>query len=342
MGKGKDVNKILTVSVAAYNAEKWLCKCLDSFVVPEVMDSLEVIIVNDGSRDNTKNLAAMYEEKYPNTFCVINKENGGHGSTINAAIPKATGKYFKIVDADDWVERDGLIQLVEILKKQDVDAVLSPYYKVDAGSGKKTRIDCSSNQEGTHCQIVDIGQITSSCSLAMHAITYRTTMLQEHFLPIDEKCFYVDLEYIVFYFRHVRNVLISDAPVYDYLVGTGEQSVNMRNMVRRREQHRRVCDRLLKLSAESACQKPTIRSVIESCIINHYRVLMSIEDGAQSREELRDFDLELRTEYPDLYHNAIMNGIRERKETAMAVFALRRLGFHGYGLLHQVFRVKTV
>ena len=141
------MKKVLTISVAAYNAEKWLCKCLDSFLVQDVMDDIEVFIVNDGSKDDTKKLALAYEEKYPGIFHLIDKENGGHGSTINAAIPKAQGKYFKIVDADDWVESEGLIQLVNLLKKQDVDAVLSPYYMVDSKSGRKARIDCMPAQE---------------------------------------------------------------------------------------------------------------------------------------------------------------------------------------------------
>lgn len=334
------MSKILTISVAAYNAEKCLEKCLDSFVVPEIMNDLEVFIVNDGSKDGTKELALSYVERYPNVYQLIDKENGGHGSTINAAIPRAAGKYFKIVDADDWVEQDGLIQLVNTLQQQNVDAVLSPYYFVDAESGKKTRKDCISVSTASPNQILDARQLGRSCHLAMHAITYRTTMLQEHFFPIDEKCFYVDLEYIFFYFRHVKSVLISDALVYDYLIGTGEQSVNMRNMVKRREQHWRVCDRLLALSVEANCRQPAIQVVIESCIINHYRVLMSIEDEAASRAELYEFDNELKTLHPNIYHNVIANGIREHKETAMLVLVLRQLGFHGYGLLHRVLHTK--
>ena len=132
------MDKVLSVSVAAYNAEKYIEKCLDSFCVPEVVGNIEVLIVNDGSihRQNSRNICRMVS-RYPDTFILINKENGVHGSTINTSIQKATGKYYKIVDADDWIERDGLIQLVKALKKYDVGAVLSPYYFVDVKSGKK-------------------------------------------------------------------------------------------------------------------------------------------------------------------------------------------------------------
>ena len=101
--------KILSISIAAYNAEKWIERCLDSFCIPEIAADIEVIIVNDGSTDHTEQYAHKYVVLYPDIFRLINKKNGGHGSTINVGIKKACGKYFKIVDADDWVEKEGLI-----------------------------------------------------------------------------------------------------------------------------------------------------------------------------------------------------------------------------------------
>ena len=132
--------KTLSISIAAYNAEKWLSKCLDSFCVPDVMDYLDVIIVNDGSSDGTSEVACKYITAYPDTFRLINKDNGGHGSTINASIPNAIGKYYKIVDADDWVENDGLIDLINKLNSIDADVVYSPYYKVNADDFGKTKV----------------------------------------------------------------------------------------------------------------------------------------------------------------------------------------------------------
>ena len=96
-------NKLLTISIAAYNVEQYLKKCLDSFIEPSIMSQLEVLIVNDGSKDSTLEIAREYEKKYPDTFKAIDKPNGGHGSTINTAIENATGKYFKVIDSDDCV-----------------------------------------------------------------------------------------------------------------------------------------------------------------------------------------------------------------------------------------------
>ena len=328
------MNKVLSISVAAYNAEKYLVKCLNSFCVPEIMEDIEVLIINDGSTDRTAEISTEYVSKYPDTFILINKENGGHGSTINTGIQKATGKYFKIVDADDWVEKDGIIQLVTTLKQYDVDLMLSPYYFVNAENGDKTFTTCLERQKKVQNQILDAAQFDRSCHLAMHAMTYQTAILKNYYQPIDEKCFYVDLEYIVFYFRHVKSVYVSEFPVYDYLVNSGEQSVNMYNMVKRREQHQLVCSRLLQIFSESLCHQSAIQAVIEDCVLNHYRVLMSIEDERQSLVELLAFDNDLKVWQPYIYKSAISHGIIEKKETAMVVFILRKIRFHGYSLLH--------
>ena len=90
------MNKVLTISIAAYNVEEYLAETLDSCIVhPNLQSYLEVLIVDDGSTDGTLEIAQEYEKEYPEVFHVISKENGGYGSTINAALKIATGKYQK-------------------------------------------------------------------------------------------------------------------------------------------------------------------------------------------------------------------------------------------------------
>ena len=98
------MEKILTISIAAYNAEKDIARCLDSLIATGIIEKLDVVIVNDGSVDQTAEIANSYVKKYVNSIRLINKQNGGHGSTINASIKVAKGKYYKILDSDDWVE----------------------------------------------------------------------------------------------------------------------------------------------------------------------------------------------------------------------------------------------
>ena len=115
--------KILTVTIPSYNVEAYLEDCLESFVNSEVMDDIEVLIVNDGSSDNTAKIAQRYVDKYENTFRLINKENGGHGSTINTGVREAKGKYFKVVDGDDWVDTRSFISCIS-LKRLSVKRLL--------------------------------------------------------------------------------------------------------------------------------------------------------------------------------------------------------------------------
>ena len=103
------MNKVLTITVPSYNVEKFLENTLDSFLDERILEDLEVLIVDDGSKDRTAEIGKQYEERYPDTFRVISKENGGHGSTINRGIKEARGTYFKVVDGDDWVDRKSVV-----------------------------------------------------------------------------------------------------------------------------------------------------------------------------------------------------------------------------------------
>ncbi len=122
------MEKILTIVIPTYNMQDYLRRCLDSLIVPEEqMKHLEVLVVNDGSKDNSSAIAHEYQNKYPDTFRVIDKDNGHYGSCVNAALKIATGKYFRLVDADDWVNTSGLIKLIDLLSVHDEDAVFTKF-----------------------------------------------------------------------------------------------------------------------------------------------------------------------------------------------------------------------
>ena len=117
-------DKILTIVVPSYNAEKYLTETMPSILAAKYRDLIDLVIVNDGSSDMTKEVAEEISKQYPEIVRVINKENGGHGSAVNTGIEYAVGKYFKVVDADDWVDTENLDLLIEYLQETDVDNVL--------------------------------------------------------------------------------------------------------------------------------------------------------------------------------------------------------------------------
>lgn len=103
--------KHLTITVPCFNSEDYLERCLDSLVIGG--ENVEIIIVNDGSTDRTGEIAEQYARQFPKIVTVVHKENGGHGSGVNAGLALATGMYFKVVDSDDWLEADAYRALLK-------------------------------------------------------------------------------------------------------------------------------------------------------------------------------------------------------------------------------------
>lgn len=304
--------KTLTISVAAYNAEKYINKCLNSFIETDVRDKLEVLVVDDGSSDNTGDIVKEYEKRYPEIIRLISKENGGHGSTINRGILEATGRYFKIVDSDDWVEKEGLENLVYNLENTDVELVLNPYYEVSAKSGSKelrNYYDISDDDTSSFTPVGTTTEFRKVCDkiyFAMHEMTYRTDILKGMGAFIDEHCFYVDSEFILFPLKHVETVVLLENPVYDYLLGTDFQSMNSTMMIKRREQHLKVCKRLVdfysgELGDVNSKVKMAIRRRLNGFVATQYIIYLWMKPN-ESKRDIVDFDTYVRKQSPELYN----------------------------------------
>lgn len=324
--------KYLTISIAAYNSEKWLETCLDSFLIPEIIDDIEVLIINDGSTDSTAEIASKYVSKNPDTFILINKENGGHGSTINVGIKSARGLYFKLVDADDWVEKDGLLDLINVIKNCSVDAIISPYYKYLEGSGEKQLINYPKGKQyiGEELIMENAYQL-SECTLP--TLTFKTDILQRSYMHIDEKCFYADNEYVCFYIKQVRKATITDIPVYVYRLGISEQSINIENLIKNLDQQLKVINRLIDFYSQNE-DSQIVRSFVERIILFRYKVLISIPEMSTSKREILGFESFLQNKNSDLYFQTIPDGIKEKLETAVFVYIMRKTNYKGYLLFH--------
>ena len=132
------MSKILTVTIPSYNTEKYIAECLPYLIDERIISDIEILIVSDGSKDNTVSVAQKWSDKYPDSIRVIDKENGGHGSTINRGISEATGKYFKVLDGDDWVVTESFVKLVEFLKGIDVVLINNSYFEGDEKTADET------------------------------------------------------------------------------------------------------------------------------------------------------------------------------------------------------------
>lgn len=235
--------KTLTISVAAYNVERTLEKTLSSFDDPRVYDDLEVLIIDDGSKDNTKKIAKKYARKVPNTFKYIPKKNGGHGSTINKGIELASGKYFKVVDGDDWVDTESLVSFIQELKKQDSDLVLTNHTEVYPDHSKNVNLikNIKPKKEYTWKDNIDIKRVV------LHTLTVKTKLLRENNVHITEKCFYVDVEFVVWAAYVSHTITYFDLYLYMYRLGEANQSVAKSNMLKNIKMQEKVSYQLVRM-----------------------------------------------------------------------------------------------
>ena len=219
--------KILTISIAAYNVEKYLRQTLDSLVMEkELLEKIEVLIVDDGSKDETKKIAKEYEQKYENSFFCLSKENGGYGSTINHALKHAKGKYFKLLDGDDWYDTENLKKFIVFLENTDADIVLTPYKKVYEVQNTEEVI---TKHEITKEKVLNITDLKSAeiKKIFMHELTVKTALLQKNHIEITENCFYTDTEFAFMPLLYAKTLAKFDSVIYCYRVGVEGQSVSL-------------------------------------------------------------------------------------------------------------------
>ena len=302
------MEKVLTVIVPAYNVEQYLEKCVDSLVSAGCNDAIEVIIVNDGSTDSTPEMAAAYEAKYPGTVRVINKENGGHGSAVNTGVRAATGTYLRIIDGDDWVDEEAFCALVEKLKSADEDVVVTKYNAIQDVTWKVMPEDRYDIYNFVDCdKPYTFGEIADLPYIRIHQLNYRTSLMQEHDITLDEKCFYVDVEYALYPMPYVRTLRFYDLPVYRYRVGRPKQSMNINRMQQYVSDHRLVLTRIFEFYdrvKEEDTSNALLRYLeyeLSRLVVTQTRIWLSFPPMKRYRDFIRELGASVKTNYPEVF-----------------------------------------
>lgn len=292
------MNKILTVCIAAYNAEKTISKTLNSMLKSNRRDSLELIVVDDGSKDGTGTIVKQYVEKYPDIVIYVPKENGGAGSARNVAFDYATGKYIKIIDADDEVVKENLDGFIENIEKLDVDVVWNGYYTNNISNGKcKCKDEYFKYVKPNVPYKIDEKTLTLPIDIAMHGITYRTSIIKENNIKLSENTAYTDLEYILFPTPYLRVGAYIDKPFYIYNKGDINQSVSGRNFVANEQKIKKLLIRLFNYKSSYPNVTNNQKHIMD-CAISHacifvYRIHIAKCDFAQ-KKSLVHFDNRLK------------------------------------------------
>lgn len=227
--------KLLTVTVPCYNSQDYLENCIESLLPGG--DRVEIIIINDGSTDNTGAIADAYAAKYPNQVRVVHQENGGHGEGINQGLRHATGTYFKVVDSDDRLSQDFprfLDQLEAYEQQGGVDLLVSNYYYVHSdGIGDRSIEYSAALDTGKIMGWEDTRPFRIHQMLTIHSCTFRTEVMRKWPAALPKKTFYEDNLMVCMTLPHVRRIAYLDVDLYLYTIGREGQSVQRDVMMKR-------------------------------------------------------------------------------------------------------------
>ena len=220
------MNKILSIVIPAYSMEKYLSKCLDSLLIDTaLLETIEVLVINDGSKDRTSEIAHSYEEKYPTVFRCIDKENGNYGSCINRGLKEATGTYIKVLDADDTFDTKNFEEYVCYMNAYGgADCIFTDFCMVNE-DGTVTKTITYPFLREQDFSITDLPD-NINYSMWMHAVTYKTENLRKINYNQTEGISYTDQEWIFLPMSTVKRISYFPRIVYKYLVGRDGQTMN--------------------------------------------------------------------------------------------------------------------
>ncbi len=236
--------KLLSVAIPSYNSEEYLGRAVETLLTGG--EEVEIIIVNDGSKDGTGKIANAYQEKYPTIIRAIHQENGGHGEAVNTGLKNATGLYFKVVDSDDWVNEESLKKVLNLLRKmrdenKELDLLIANYVYENAYLNKQKVIDYKSAMPvDTIFGWDDLKHFKQSQNILMHSVFYRTKLLRDCELQLPKHTFYVDNIFVYQPLPYVNTIYYMDEDFYRYYIGREDQSVNEKVMMSRIDQQIRV------------------------------------------------------------------------------------------------------
>lgn len=294
--------KLLSIAIPCYNSQAYMRHCIET-LLPGGED-VEIIIVNDGSKDDTQKIAEEYALKYPSIVKVVNKENGGHGSAVNSGIENATGLYFKVVDSDDWVKDDAYQAILAKLKElvgngQVVDLFVSNYVYEKEGEKRKKVIRYKHPlPQGEVFTWNDVRHFHKGQYILMHSVIYRTKLLKDCGLKLPEHTFYVDNLYVFEPLPYVRTMYYLDVNFYRYYIGRADQSVNEQVMIGRIDQQIKVNKLMVDYMVE---HKPdvTINRRIKNYMVSYLDIITTVssillirsgtEEALEKKKELLDY-----------------------------------------------------
>ena len=337
--------KYISFAIPSYNSEDYMSHAIES-ILPGGED-VEIIVVNDGSKDGTSEIAHEYKNEYPNIVRVVDKDNGGHGDAVNSGLSHATGKYFKVVDSDDWVDEDSLHKILEFLKEleeedKEIDMLISNYvYEKEGAAHKKCIHYRHVLPQDEVFTWDDVGRFRLDQYILMHSVIYRTSMLKLSQMTLPKHTFYVDNIYVYYPLPYVRKIYYLDVDFYRYFIGREDQSVNEKVMISRIDQQIFVTKTMIDMYHLKNISSKKLRHYM----VNYLAIMMTVssilmirskkQENLEKKKELwgylkkKDLKTYLRIRYGILGQTMNIPGRSGRKISSLAYSVARRLiGFN--------------
>ena len=311
--------KLITFTVPCYNSAAYMDRCVETLL--PAGEEAEIILVDDGSKDDTGKIADAYAEKYPNIVKVIHQENGGHGEGVNQGIRNASGMYFKVVDSDDWLDAEALQKVMQTLRgfaamEQPVDLLMCNYvYEHVEDNTSHTVRYTNVFPQNRLFNWTHVGHFRPDQNLLMHSVIYRTEILRACGMELPKHTFYVDNIFVYQPLPYVKSMYYMDLDLYRYFIGRADQSVNESIMVKRVDQQLRVTKHMIDCQDLDALKG---EKKLRAYMLHYLSMMMAVSDIFL----LLDGSAEAKEKQKGLWQYL-------REHTSAAVYRSIRFGFGG-------------
>lgn len=294
--------------------EKYISEALESCKIKD-MDKLEVLIMNDGSTDKTRGICEKYCKEYPEVFNLINKENAGWGSNVNMAVKMASGKYLRILDADDWFNTEKLQEFVSILSRIEVSLVTSLYREWNGNKIETWDLPWENYKTGDSISMKDI---KDNLGLGIWKVTFSTSLVQEHHIDLPENALYMDTLFILQLLPYVEKVYFTTLYVYDYRLSREGQSISAISIGKHYQELLLTLERQLSFyeDMKNACNYKQIFYRFAATYEGVIAKLIQISNlkKIDVSKIIRDSEMTLKKEAPEVYryvgHRKIIRAVR--------------------------------
>lgn len=284
------INKHLTIAIPTYNMSGYLDRCLSSFFCGKDLSLLEILVIDDGSTDNTSETAKKYVEEYPSIIKYVKQENRGHGNAVNKAILMASGKYFWLVDADDFVDATHLVALLDNLKEITSDMVICNYFVFNEKNKRKKKIN--------FCNFAEVNKTLAELNLKkpfpIESVIFKTDIVKQ--IKIQDRCYFDDHEYTLYPIQYINTISLLPLDIYVKTIGRENQNISQKGLFTYRKDHQKIIENLIVYfnKNKSSFNLETymyVFNAIRDMIIRHYNYyVLFLKRNIDLVDEIVSFD----------------------------------------------------